>query len=142
MPLPVGSMKGVAPGFEPLPAGIYDVEIVAVEVRQSGEEAKHPGSDYLAVEMNVLDEEYEGRKLWTNVSMHDNARGLLKAFLLACEYSEEEMEADDFSIEEDDLEGKRFSVAVKVGKNPKTKEANNSVKRFLLPEEGESELPS
>ena len=47
---------------EPLPEGVYDVSVAKVEQTVS----KSSGNPMLKVEFNVLDDGYQGRKLWAN----------------------------------------------------------------------------
>jgi len=141
MPLPVpGSMEGVAVGFEPMPSGVYMAEVTDVDERTAGPDAKNPGSTYLSVEFTIHDDEYEGRKQWTNVSLTEKALPMLKGFLVGVGYDESEVNAMT-ELDPDDWEGRQCRIVVSEGRNPKTKEKNNSVKRVLPLDGDESELP-
>lgn len=143
MPIPTGGFAGVKAGYDPLPAGIYVAEVTDGEERTSGEDAKHPGATYIAWEFTIQDEEYEGRKAWLNTSFVEKARGLLKGFLLGVGYDEATLDSPEFEVDIDDIVGRQCKLVVSVGTNPKTKEANNSVKRVLPldDENGSGDLP-
>lgn len=142
MPIPTGSLEGVKSGFDPLPAGRYDVEVTDAEETKASQEAKNPGAPMIKIEFTVInDEEYEGRKLWLNLVFTEKSMGPVKGNLLALGYTEEEMADKKFEVNADELVERRAIALVKVGTNPKTKEANNSVKRLAPVGEGESELP-
>lgn len=141
IPIPDGGVAGVQSGFEPLPAGIYTAEVSAGELRQAGEDAKNPGSDYIAWELSITDEEYEGRKCWVNNSFVAAAKPMLRQFLEAVGYDEDALENPDFEIEIDDIIGRTLKVVLTKGVNPKTKEPNNSVRRVEPLSETESNLP-
>lgn len=90
----MGSMKinfgDVESSFEPLPEDTYDCVIETVEVRES----KSSDNDYLNWELKVLDDEYEGRRLWMITSLGERALWKLKDTLLALEVIEEDDELD------------------------------------------------
>lgn len=85
----------VESSFEPLPEGHYECVIETVEVRQS----KSSDNDYLNWEMKVLDDEYEGRRLWMITSLSEKALFRLKDTFLALEAIEED---DEIDLEWDD----------------------------------------
>lgn len=80
----------VESSFEPLPEGRYECVIEKVEVRDS----KSSDNDYLNWELNVLDDEYEGRKLWMITSLSPKALFRLKDVFLALGVIEEDEELD------------------------------------------------
>ncbi len=56
------------PGFDPIPAGQYMAMIVASEEKTSSK-----GNKFLSLEFEVLEGQYKGRKLWTNLNLtHPN----------------------------------------------------------------------
>lgn len=58
--------------FEPIPSGKYRATVLDGELKQSGENAKHPGAHYINWELQIVGGDYEGRKLWTNTIVdHD-----------------------------------------------------------------------
>lgn len=75
---------GVETGnYKPIPAGTYHAKITGGELREAGENAKHPGSSYINWEFTIQDGEHEGRKQWMNTSLLPEAlfglKGLLEA---------------------------------------------------------------
>jgi len=143
MGLPTGGFADVDTGFEPLPAGIYTAEVAKGEVKEAGENAKNPGSQYIAWEFTITDEEYTNRKAWLNTSLVPKAKPLLKQFLIGVGYTDEELNDDGFEIEVEEIVGRACRLALSVGTNPRTQEPNNSVRRVLPFEEGDgAELPS
>jgi hypothetical protein len=80
----------VESSFEPLPEGRYECIIETVEVRES----KSSDNDYLNWEFKVLDDEYEGRRLWMITSLSERALFRLKDTFLALGVIEEDEEID------------------------------------------------
>lgn len=76
--------------FEPLPEGSYSVEIARVELRES----KSSEHNYLNWEMDVLDDEYEGRKLWMITSLSPKALFRLKEVFVNLGIIEEDEELE------------------------------------------------
>lgn len=147
MPIPTGGFAGVDVGFQPLPQGVYTVEVTDGELRKAGEEAKNPNSEYIAWEFTVQEDddhgdEFEGRKVWTNSSLVEKARPALKEFLVGVGYTVEELDDPDFELDIEEIVGRRCKVMVTVGNNPKTKQPNNSVRRTLPLDSDEAALPS
>jgi hypothetical protein len=128
--------------FEPLPSGQYHISVFEGEVKESGPNAKHPGSQYISWTLNVLEEPYENRKLWLNTSLVTEARGMLKSFLL-CFFDEDTLNDSDFELNVEDIVGQEAIAIVTQGINPNTQEPNNSVKRLKrLDQTDSSDLPS
>jgi len=140
MPIPLGSFADVQEtSFEPLPAGKYECSVFEAEMKEAGPNAKHPGSQYIGFTFNVTEEgEYQNRKLWHNVSLVPEARGMLKAFLKVF-YTEDELNDPEFEFEPGDLVGQPCVAVVRTGVNPNTNEPNNSVRRIEKPGETEKE---
>lgn len=56
------------PSYEPIPAGQYLAQIVASE-----EKTSQKGNKFLSLELEVLDGQYKGRKIWVNLNLdHPN----------------------------------------------------------------------
>lgn len=88
----------VESSFEPLPEGRYECVVEKVEVRDS----KSSDNDYLNWELKVMDDEYEGRKLWMITSLSEKALFRLKDVYLALGVIEED---DEVELEwEDDVD--------------------------------------
>lgn len=96
----MGGMKinfaEVEGSFDPLPEGQYECIIERVEVRES----KSSDNDYLNWELNVQDEDHEGRKLWMITSLSERALFRLKDVLVELGVIEEDDELD-FQWEDD-----------------------------------------
>ncbi len=147
MPIPAPEGFGDAKeGFDPLPAGKYLVEVTDSEEVETGPDSKttreYGPQPMIKLELQCQEEEYEGRRLWTNLVFSPKSLGMSKAALRALNYKVEELESADLVIDADELVGLRALAVVTQGKNPKTQEDNNSVKRLLpLDSEVDSELP-
>ncbi len=136
------NLADVGEGFEPLPAGTYAVRIDDGELRDSGENAKHPGSQYVNWDLIVTQGDYEGRHVFANtIVSHGECEcndeetfnkgmfqiaGLLKA---SGRYDEEQLASDDFELDIDDLVGSEFAALLSVRKSEEFGDSNN-VKRF------------
>ena len=73
--------------FEPLPADKYQVVIVASEMKDT----KACDGQYLELELEVIDGQYKGRKLWDRLTLHHPnqqtvqiAQATLSAICRAC----------------------------------------------------------
>lgn len=113
--------------FEPLPNGKYHVSITDYDIRETGEEAKHPENDYLNVEFTVQSGDHEGRKLWTNVMLPPYEPFMLYNILRASGKTEEELKSGEFELDFDDLHG--LEMVAKVGRQKGNKDYNE-IKRF------------
>jgi Protein of unknown function (DUF669) len=129
-----GGFANIPVGFQPMDKGVYEAEVTNVEVKTAKEGAKYPGSQYLAWEFTVDDSaypDYQGRKQWLNTVLVPSARPRLKEFLVGVGYTDEELNDPNFEFEPTDIIGRRCSLMVVVGTNPKTDEPNNSVRRVM-----------
>jgi hypothetical protein len=100
-------------GRDALPNGKYHVAITDVDVRESGPGAKHPGSEYWAIEFTVQEGDYKGRKMWTNATMLPHALYTIKGILEAIG---RETTGNELEVEPDDLVNEELIVrAVKKG---------------------------
>jgi hypothetical protein len=59
--------------FTPVPTAKYLLRVTDGEVREAGENAKHPGSEYVNWELTIQEGEFEGRRFWTNTSFVPDA---------------------------------------------------------------------
>lgn len=130
MGIPTGGFADVQEiSFEPLPNGDYAVSVFEGELKESKSE-KHAGSQYVSWTLNVTEDgPYNNRKLWYNTSLVEEARGMLKAFLL-CFFDEDELNSPDFELNVEDIVGQEAIAVVGQGVNPNTGEANNKVRRM------------
>lgn len=141
IPIP-GGFADVEDSFAVLPAGTYSAVVFKGEVKEAGEKAKHPGSQYIAWEFNITDEGYEKRKVWMNSSLVEAALPMLMRFLKAVGETEESLRNPEFELEIEKYIGTPVRVVVTEGINPNTEEPNNSVKRVMAADHVDSELPS
>lgn len=58
--------------FEVLPEGKYVVQIINSEMRDASANAKDPNGKYLWLEMEVLEGEYSGRKVYDRLNLINN----------------------------------------------------------------------
>jgi hypothetical protein len=118
-------LSGTGSGFDPIPAGRYQAKITDGELREAGPNAKHTGSEYINWEFTISEGEYESRKLWQNTPWShgdcdcgDWKPGSLfglKAILKSSGvWTDDELDADDFEFEIDDLIGSDFTLTVAV----------------------------
>lgn len=135
------NLSGADSEFEALPSGKYLVKVTDGEIRESGPNANHPGSQYINWEFTIQSGDYEGRKVWTNtVVSHgacdcseedkfnkalSNLVSLLKSSGVA---SEDDLASDDFDLDIDDVVGS--DLVVTVTQREYQDEMRNEVKRF------------
>lgn len=100
-------------GFSVLPSGWYEAEIVKSDIRNT----KAGTGKYLALEFKVLEEKFEGRKLWTNLN-------LVNPNQTAVAIAEKELaticDAVGLSAIEDSEELHNIPLGVKVAVRPET----------------------
>jgi hypothetical protein len=102
----VGEGSGIR---DPLPSGKYHVKVTDGELKEAGENAKNPGSEYISWEFTVQDGEYEDRKVWSNTSLLPQARFALKGLLEAVGQDA----GGEVAFDIDDLIGEDLIVQVK-----------------------------
>lgn len=125
--------------FDPIPAGIYTVAITDYEFKETGENAKHPETEYLNFEFTIQDGEYEDRKLWTNCMLPPYDPFMLKGLVSACE-GQGVASSSDFDLDKwlEKAIGKTCSAVVKIRKATDEYEASNEIKRFKEQKAGSS----
>lgn len=142
-------------GFDPIPAGRYPLNVFDGELRTSGENAKHPGSEYIAWDFTVAAGDNEGRHIWTNtvtdhgdcdcgdaeaIARFEKGKFMLMDLLKATgKWSEEELRSEDFDFEIEDVVGSTVSAAVGVRKSEEYGDQNTIKKIKAL---SEAELAS
>lgn len=109
--------------FTPLPRGRYAVEVTDCEIREGTE---YP---YLMVEQTVIEGDYTDRKLWDNMSFSPKALWRLKGFYRAIGASDDELSAQDFSVDPESLLGMTFVVQVAV-KPDNSGDLRNVISRY------------
>ena len=132
--------------FDLIPAGRYQAKVTDGEIRESGPNAKHPGAEYINWEFTIQEGDQEDRKQWTNTPFshgsHEcdewtgNALIGLRNLLAATEkWSAEELSADAFEWEIDDILGSDVTIIVNVSEYQG--EDVNNVKRVKAAYSGE-----
>lgn len=116
--------------YAPLPAGDYLMQIVQSEVRPT----RDGSSQYVWFELDILDGEYAGRKFWERLNLwsaNETAKKIANQTLVSM------TRACGFVAIEDteELHFKPFQVKMRVKKNGKTGELENSA-TYLAAEEG------
>lgn len=122
--------SGVETGdFDALPSGTYHVKITDGELREAGENAKNPGSQFINWEFTVQAGEFAERKLWTNSSLLPQALFRLKQMFKATgHWTEADLEEDNFAFDIDDAIG--LDLKVVVSQRMYEGEKQNDIKRF------------
>ena len=59
--------------YEPIPTGEYTVSIFNIEEKECGPESKNPGKPYWNVQFKVIDGEFTGRSVFSNVMLFNGA---------------------------------------------------------------------
>lgn len=137
--------------FKPAPSGDYVLELVDAEdgTVQSGE---NKGADKTTLQWEIVDaegelEEFNGRRIYDNVSYSEKALPRLKTLLKAIGAEVDDSEdAEELEFEWDALIGRKVLAKVRsVGKqrdrNDPSKEypPKNTITRFLVPGADEEE---
>lgn len=125
-------MSGVkGGGFDPIPRGTYHVALTDYEFRETSEEAKHPGEEYISFEFTVQSGEFEGRKLWTNAMLPPYDPWMLKNLMSACGVDVSgEIDLDNFLERVSEGEFDEIAAKVKVTKATEQYEAKNEIGGF------------
>lgn len=112
--------------FTPVPAGVYLLRVIEAEERASAS-SEH---DYLSLSWEVVDGEFEGRRLWDILSYSPKALWKLKGFLLDVVGISEDDLVDDFQIIPDDFI--ELESVARVIVEPSTNgEMRNSITKYL-----------
>ncbi len=83
--------------FEPLDPGVYDFRVSKIEQKIG----KNSGKPYLNIELECLDDDYLGRRVFDICSLGESSLWRLKAFAESCGVDiEDEFDTDDFVGEE------------------------------------------
>ena len=111
--------------FDAIPAGRYQAKLSDGEIRISGDQAKHPGAEYINWEFTVTEGEFTDRKLWQNTPWSHGEcdcgnwksgslfglKNILKATGI---WSDEELDSPEFDFEINDVIGSDFTLTVAV----------------------------
>lgn len=79
-----------AEDFAPIPADIYEVEIKEVQLKTS-----QKGEGMIAIVLEVIDGEHQGRHLYTNLMLAGRGLGITKAAFQALQIPAGELDTDD-----------------------------------------------
>jgi hypothetical protein len=95
--------------FDAIPAGVYPAVIEKLTYKDATEEGKFP---QVSVEYTVTDPDYEGRKLWQNLSFSPKAIFRMKRFfdVFGEDYEELEVDEDTGIVLDPDLAGTAVEV--------------------------------
>lgn len=126
--------------FEPIPAGKYILQLVEYkEGEVTGENSKNKGATKYDFTYEVTDndvEEYNGRKLFDNVTLVENSLWRLKAMLKA--FGLDIPEEGEFEFDFDELIGENLEASVRVSPARKVGDreyqARNNISQFIIPE--------
>lgn len=120
--------------YDPLPAGRYTLEVEDFKMGKASENAKNPGANTISWTLTVVDhEEFDGRKVWENMTLVPASLWRLKAFLECAGFEVDgELEFNPEEVIGSTVDAK---VAIQKGrKNPATGEEydpRNVIKQFF-----------
>jgi hypothetical protein len=118
--------------FSNLPGGKYHVRVTNGEVKEHGDEAKHPGNEYWNIEITVQDGELEGRTDYVMLTLPPytpyTLANLLRATVGQHRFTEAELDDGDFDVEIDDIIDNELEAVVTV--RPPKKDGGFSNYRF------------
>lgn len=119
--------KAEAISFEPIPAGIYPITLMAVDGTKSG-----PKGPYWSWEFKVSAGDHTGRKLWINTTLAEGSEWGLKAVYESLGFT---LDSDT-----DEMCGSSCRGLVSVGTintGPRKGEKNNNLDR-VMPDNGDT----
>lgn len=144
------------PGYAAPSRGWHNVEIEEVDTREVSKDSKHPGNEFWNVQMDILDGDDKGRKLFTNlmlpcqecaenggpgsVSGHDEkdySPFMLFGILAAVGMVDPDDEEPELDIEAGELEGLKFQAYCQPRKDDKEQV---EVKKFRALNDSDSSL--
>ena len=87
------NLKDVTSNFEPIDPAEYEFEVKKIEEKVG----QSSGKPYLSIELECLDDDFKGRRVFDNISLGENTLWRLKQFAEAAGVDiEEEFDTDDF----------------------------------------------
>lgn len=108
------NLQDVTSDFEPLDPGSYEFEVRKVEEKKG----KNSGKPYLNIELECLDEDYAGRRVFDIISLGEACLWRLKQFAEAADIS------IDTEFDTDDFEGETVTAVVEIEENEEYGERN------------------
>lgn len=113
--------------FDPIPEGVYDMEVIASDVVQT----KTGNGQMLKLELGVASGDFAGRRVWTNINIVNQSQQAqeigqrqLSDLCRACGMAAVPSESEEFH-------GIPIRVKIKMGKPNPPYEARNEVAKFL-----------
>ena len=105
-------------GFEQLPRGKYHFAITDYEVKEHGENSKHPGHEYWWLTLTVQDGDQEGKTQTLMVTLPPHYEpftlvNILRATVGQHNWSEEEVAEGEVDVDIEDLDGLEFVASVR-----------------------------
>lgn len=128
-------MSGAEKAIEAVPTAVYQLQIVEIEEKEAGENAKTPGAPYFNVQCEITEGDYMGRMVWGMVQIpspmrdkkgQDAAIRSLGNFLKCMTGS---AETNKFST--DDFLGVEFKGFVKKEDGKDGNDDRSGIKKFL-----------
>ncbi len=136
----------VSDAFEPVPSGVYTLRIDEAEVKEAGESAKHPGSQYIAWTLKIEGGDFEGQNVWTNTVVDHGEcdcseedtfnkglfqlKGLYKA---TGKFTEKDLNSASFEIDPNDIIGEVVRARViRKGREEDEYGVQNQIKKFMV----------
>lgn len=117
-----------APSFDALKAGWYHCSVTDIQHGESSAESKkYPNCPMMNVEWTIQSGPHENRRFWRNYLLHPDFLGYLKGFFEAAGFSEEEIDAEGFDPDDDEILGKEMDVKVNRKKSNYTGDYENNV---------------
>ena len=125
--------KGDIKTNQPIPAGLYTVEVEKVGVK----EGRDSGRPYLSWQLNILEGDYKGRKLFEKTSLQEQAIFRLYNLLDALQVSNDREIGDPLTQDQtfltfiDTLKGYKLRVGVKVDLNDQGEPEYNDITEYF-----------
>lgn len=128
--------------IDQLPRDTYHFMITDIDLDETGEDSKHPGTDYWKAELTVQSGPLQGRKEFISIMLPPyelyTLAGILRATVGQHDWTEEDVESGEADVEMDDLLNLEFTAKVKPQKKNKD---FNQVSNFKPVDDTDSLLP-
>lgn len=115
--------------FSSLPTGKYHVRVTDGDVKEHGDEAKHPGNEYWNLQITVQDGPQEGKTDYVMLTLPPyepfTLVNLLRATVGQHPWSDEEVRQGDFEVTIDDIVDNELEAIVTVKPNRKNPDFTN-----------------
>lgn len=125
------NFSGVA-DLKPVPAGTYKATLTERKLVAESKASKKP---FMQLTFTIQDDDFQGRKLWTNLSLQEQSFWRVKQTLVRLGYDQEALEADEeIDVEEAFQELVGAECALVVAIEQYNNEDRNQVKQILEPD--------